>query len=100
MSTLTSQTRQPGKSSAPPGPEAAPPGTEAGAHGGDDEDLSIKRAARRMEERLIRLALERTGGNRTRASRILEISPRALQYKIKEYGVEPLNPASRPTDSD
>ena len=65
-----------------------------------DEDLSIKRRGRALEERLIRLALERTSGNRTQAARILEISPRALQYKIKEYGVEPLNPLSRPTDTD
>jgi two-component system response regulator AtoC len=65
-----------------------------------DEDLSIKRRGRALEERLIRLALERTSGNRTQAARILEISPRALQYKIKEYGVEPLNPLSRPADID
>jgi two-component system response regulator AtoC len=52
-----------------------------------DEDLSIKRGARRMEEALIRRALARTGGNRTRAAELLEISPRALLYKIKEYGV-------------
>jgi two-component system response regulator AtoC len=53
----------------------------------DDDDLSIKRASRRMEEALIRRALARTGGNRTRAAELLEISPRALLYKIKEYGV-------------
>jgi two-component system response regulator AtoC len=53
----------------------------------DGEDLSIKRAARRMEEALIRRALERTGGNRTRAAELLEISQRALLYKIKEYGI-------------
>jgi two-component system response regulator AtoC len=64
------------------------------------EDLSIKRRSRALEERLIRLALEETGGNRTRAARILEISPRALQYKIKEYAVESLNPASARADSD
>jgi two-component system response regulator AtoC len=51
------------------------------------EDLSIKRAARRTEEALIRRALERTGGNRTRAAELLEISQRALLYKIKEYGI-------------
>jgi two-component system response regulator AtoC len=54
---------------------------------GDAEDLSIKRAARRTEEALIRRALERTGGNRTRAAELLEISQRALLYKIKEYGI-------------
>jgi len=66
----------------------------------DSEDLSIKRGTRALEERLIRVALDRTGGNRTRAARILEISPRALQYKIKEYGVEPLNPLSTRADTD
>jgi two-component system response regulator AtoC len=47
----------------------------------------VKRRVRSLEERLIRRALERTGGNRTRAARILELSPRALQYKLKEYGI-------------
>ena len=56
-------------------------------------DLSIKRAARRAEEELIRRALARTGGNRTRAAELLEISHRALLYKIKEYGVSlPMSP--------
>ena len=53
----------------------------------DVEDLSIKRAARRSEEELIGRALARTGGNRTRAAELLEISPRALLYKIKEYRI-------------
>jgi two-component system response regulator AtoC len=52
-----------------------------------DGDLSIKRASRRAEEDLIRRALIRTHGNRTRAAELLEISHRALLYKIKEYGV-------------
>ena len=66
----------------------------------EDEDLSIKRRARALEERLIRRALARTAGNRTQASRILEISTRALQYKIKEYGIDPLNPAGPVADTD
>jgi two-component system response regulator AtoC len=53
----------------------------------NDDDLSIKRASRRAEEDLIRRALLRTGGNRTRAAELLEISHRALLYKIKEYGI-------------
>ena len=65
----------------PPAPAAAPMAAP------DDEDLSIKRAARRTEETLIRRALARTGGNRTRAAELLEISQRALLYKIKEYGI-------------
>jgi two-component system response regulator AtoC len=53
----------------------------------DDGDLSIKRASRRSEEALIHRALERTKGNRTRAAQLLEISHRALLYKIREYGI-------------
>jgi len=64
------------------------------------EDLSIKRQSRLLEERLIRKALQKTGGNRTQASRILEISARALQYKIKEYAIGPLNTVSGSSDSD
>jgi two-component system response regulator AtoC len=51
-------------------------------------DLSVKRAFRSLEEQFIRAALERTGGNRTRAAELLDLSYRALLYKIKEYGVE------------
>ena len=40
-----------------------------------------------LEAELIRRALEKTGGNRTRAAELLEISHRALLYKIKEYGL-------------
>lgn len=53
-----------------------------------DENLSIKQAERAMEVDLIRKALERTRGNRTHAAKILEISHRALLYKLKEYGLE------------
>ena len=66
----------------------------------EKDDLSIKKETRRLEQRLIRAALRSTGDNRTRAARILEISPRALQYKIKEYEIEPLNRPSPPADTD
>jgi two-component system, NtrC family, response regulator AtoC len=52
------------------------------------EDLSIKRQTEALERGLIRRALERTGGNRTRAARLLQLSHRALLYKIREYGLE------------
>ena len=51
-------------------------------------ELSIKKTGRFMEETLIRRALEKTGGNRTAASKLLEISHRALLYKIKDYGIQ------------
>lgn len=54
----------------------------------DEENLSIKQAERLLEMELISKALARTGGNRTQAARMLEISLRALMYKIKEYGLE------------
>ncbi len=53
-----------------------------------DEDLSIKRRSAALERELIRRALARTGGNRTRAARLLEISYKALVYKIRDYGLE------------
>ncbi len=52
-----------------------------------DDELSIKKATRAIERELIRRSLEKTGGNRTRAAELLEISHRALLYKIKEYGL-------------
>jgi two-component system response regulator AtoC len=40
-----------------------------------------------LERGLISEALERTAGNRTRAAKLLELSHRALLYKIREYGL-------------
>ena len=51
-------------------------------------ELSIKKTQRVIEEVLIRRALTQTKGNRTRAAQLLEISHRALLYKIKDYDVE------------
>ena len=53
-------------------------------------DLSIKKTTRIIEEELIRRALVKSRGNRTNAAKILEISHRALLYKIKEYGIDDL----------
>jgi len=54
---------------------------------GNDE-LSVKKHGAVLERRLIQKALERTGGNRTRAAELLELSSRALLYKIRDYGLE------------
>jgi len=53
-----------------------------------DEDLSVKRAAQRVEREFILRALEQTGGNRTHAAKLLDLSHRALIYKIRDYGVD------------
>lgn len=52
------------------------------------DNLSIKKAARAMEEELIKRALEKSHANRTHAAELLELSHRALLYKIKEYGIK------------
>jgi two-component system, NtrC family, response regulator AtoC len=53
-------------------------------------ELSIKRTAAAIEQILIRRALVKTRGNRTRAADLLEISHRALLYKIKDYKITDL----------
>ena len=50
--------------------------------------LSLKKAKAIMERRLIRRALEATGGNKTKAARLLELSYPSLLAKIKEYGLD------------
>ncbi len=53
----------------------------------DGDELSIKKATRELEADLIKRALAVTQGNRTNAAKLLEISHRALLYKMKEYGI-------------
>jgi DNA-binding NtrC family response regulator len=50
-------------------------------------DLSVKRAAQRLERELILRALEQCAGNRTHAAKLLDLSHRALLYKIRDYGI-------------
>ncbi len=73
-------------------PEGLPPEIRNGAHPPRDyllsDELSVKKATRILEADLIRRALKKTGGNRSQASRILEISHPALLSKIREYGIE------------
>ena len=53
----------------------------------DADGLSVKRRTEVLEKDLIRRALEQTGGNRTRAAKLLELSHRTLLYKLREYGL-------------
>ena len=57
-----------------PGGEAAP-------------SLCLKAARKSLEANMIRRALRTTEGNRTHAAKLLDISHRALLYKIKEYDI-------------
>jgi two-component system response regulator AtoC len=54
----------------------------------DQEVLSIKKSVRDLERSLIVKALKKTQYNRSQAARLLEISHRALLYKIKDYEIE------------
>lgn len=75
-----------GRDDLPPQVRAAGPGVRT--RRASDGDLSIKRQVALLEAELIRRALEQTEGNRTHACRLLEISHRALLYKMKDYGIE------------
>ena len=75
-----------------PGEEHLPPHVRTGRHlfevRDDEGDLSVKRRLPALEKTLIARALERCNGNRTRAAELLELSVRALSYKIHDYGLE------------
>ncbi len=52
------------------------------------DTFSIKAATKELTRNLIEKALKETGGNRTQAARLLEISRPMLLAKIKEYKLE------------
>ena len=72
-------------------PEHLPPGFGSPERGCFDLALegetSLKKAQRALEKQMITRALEETGGNRTRAAKILEISHPSLLSKIKAYDI-------------
>jgi two-component system response regulator AtoC len=53
----------------------------------DTGSLSIKERTAQLERDLITRVLAQTKGNKTQAAKVLEISHRALLYKLKEYGI-------------
>ena len=66
-----------------------PKATVKGAGGTlSSDELSVKKRTWELEKHLIGRALEVTGGNRTRAAELLDLSYRALLYKIRDYGLE------------
>ncbi len=72
-------------------PENLPPafGVQNGSRRLDDifGGFSIKQAQKIMETSLIRRALQATGGNKSKAAELLEISYPSLLNKIKEYEI-------------
>lgn len=52
------------------------------------DELSVKKHTARLEKQLIERALEVTGGNRTEAAELVDLSYRALLYKVRDYGLD------------
>ncbi len=75
------------EASALPSVVASPPDQPSVADVDSNEPLALKPARQAFEAKIIRKALARTDGNRTHAAKLLEISHRALLYKIKDYGI-------------
>jgi two-component system, NtrC family, response regulator AtoC len=50
--------------------------------------LELNPAVENLERAMIRAALLQTGGNKSKAARLLDISERSIWYKIKNFGLE------------
>ena len=49
--------------------------------------LELNTAVEKLEKSMIRSALKQAGNNKSKAARLLDISERALWYKLKKYGL-------------
>ena len=65
---------------------AEPQPREAAA--AEPSDLDLNQAVDAVESRLIAEALRRTGGNKTRAASLLNVSVRSLWHKLGKYRIE------------
>jgi two-component system, NtrC family, response regulator AtoC len=71
-----------------PGDKPAATGEPAPVElGGEPDDLNLKRATDALERRFIQKALERAGGNRAEAARLLGIGRPNLYAKMRELGL-------------
>ncbi|MCP3166537.1 sigma-54-dependent transcriptional regulator [Myxococcus qinghaiensis] len=77
---------QPGPSSSTPTPSMDVPTGEVGL-----KDI-VRMKAAELERDLIVKKLDETGGNVTRAARLLQISRKSLQTKMKEFGLRDSTP--------
>ncbi len=96
---LTHEVRGDGRTSATPLPGAVAPVSAVAAQAGANVELAggahgegglreqVRAAMARLERDLIVRALQQTGGNVTRAARLLKISRKGLQLKMKELGL-------------
>jgi DNA-binding NtrC family response regulator len=74
-----------------PGSPASSPSVEAPTGETGLKDI-IRMKAAELEKDLITKALEETGGNVTRAAKLLQISRKSLQTKMKEFGLRDTAP--------
>ena len=69
-------------------PEPREPSLPSAAPGADGSDvLPLRDAVDDAERRAIRAALRRTGGNKTKAAELLQVSIRTLWYKLEKLGI-------------
>jgi two-component system response regulator PilR (NtrC family) len=54
----------------------------------EGEGMSLDAEMNRLERELLRKALARTGGNKTEAAKLLNISFRSLRYRLDKHGME------------
>jgi DNA-binding NtrC family response regulator len=82
-----SLTPLPGSVAPYPGTQSSPSSPEPGVPGDAGLREQVRAAMARLEKDLIVRALQQTGGNVTRAARLLKISRKGLQLKMKELGL-------------
>ncbi|MGE5189134.1 MAG: helix-turn-helix domain-containing protein, partial [Gemmatimonadota bacterium] len=79
--------------------ESLPPNvTKIGKHGVStapvsaeiigEEGVFLDAEMDRLEKALLLKALDKTGGNRTEASKLLNISFRSMRYRLEKHGIE------------
>jgi DNA-binding NtrC family response regulator len=83
---LPQHLRSPGTATPLPGPAPAPGALPVPAGETGLKDIVRQRSAE-LEKEIITRALEETGGNVTRAAKLLQISRKSLQTKMKEFSL-------------
>jgi len=72
----------------PPALRGSGPGAEAErASALPDAGLDLQSHLDAIERRLLERALERTGGVKTEAARLLSLTFRSLRYRLAKYGI-------------
>jgi two-component system response regulator PilR (NtrC family) len=54
----------------------------------DGEGVSLDAEMDRLEKSMLLKALEKTGGNKTEAAKLLNISFRSMRYRLDKHGIE------------